>query len=72
MTDDEIGYIIVDNAPTGSGFSVCPDGRARELLPRFPDHIAFWTFAKKKDAGEWALTLAAKADGIEIWDKTSD
>ena len=69
---DVIGYIIVDNAPTGSGFSVCPDGRARELLPRFPEHVAFWTFAKKKDADEWAAKLVAKAAGLEVWDKTGD
>jgi hypothetical protein len=71
MRDDEIGYIIVDHAPVGSGFSVCPDGRARELLPRFPEHIAFWTFSKRRDADEWASKLAAKAAGIEVLDMTS-
>ncbi len=66
------GQIIVDLHPTERGFAVCPDGRARAALPNFPHHIAFWSFSKKRDADQWAAKLAAKAQGLEVWDKTGD
>ena len=68
---EQLGQIVVDHHPAGNGFVVCPDGRARERLPNFPDQIAFWSFAKKKAADEWAAKLAAKATGLEVWDKTA-